>query len=190
MSKKENKKEKAVQEETREETKAEETSQAAEEQQSPEEFLAALQKQLEEKQEKCDEYLDKCQRLAAEYDNFRKRTVKEREQIAVDSVADTIELLLPVMDNLDRAMQAIADEPDSSIKQGVEMVARQIQEAFDKIGIQKIPAQGVPFDPNLHNAVMHVEDDQLAESVVVEEFQTGYMYKEKVIRHSMVKVAN
>jgi len=87
-------------------------------------------------------------------------------------------------------MEAIASEPDSNLKQGVELIIRQLKEALNKIGVLPIEAVGTKFDPNMHNAVMHVEDDEKEESVIVEEFQKGYIYKEKIIRHSMVKVAN
>ena len=136
------------------------------------------------------EYEDKLMRLAAEYDNFRKRTIKEREPIAASSVGDAVMHLLPAIDNLSRAIAALEGEEDNPAKQGFVLIARQFDEAFANIGIEKIPAVGNEFDPNLHNAVMHVDDDSVGDNIIVEELMPGYKYKEKIIRHSMVKVAN
>ena len=136
------------------------------------------------------EYEDKLMRLAAEYDNFRKRTIKEREMIAASSVGDAVIHLLPAMDNLSRAIAALEGEEDNPAKQGFVLIARQFDEAFANIGIEKIPAVGTEFAPNLHNAVMHVDDDSVGDNIIVEELMPGYKYKEKIIRHSMVKVAN
>ena len=136
------------------------------------------------------EYEDKLMRLAAEYDNFRKRTIKERDMIAANSVSDAVTHLLPAMDNLARAIAALDGEDDNPAKQGFMLIARQLDEAFANIGIEKIPAVGTEFDPNLHNAVMHVDDDSVGDNMIVEELMPGYKYKEKIIRHSMVKVAN
>lgn len=136
------------------------------------------------------EYEDKLMRLAAEYDNFRKRTIKERDLIAANSVGDAVMHLLPAMDNLARAIAALEGEDDNPAKQGFMLIARQFDEAFANIGIEKIPAVGTEFDPNLHNAVMHVDDESVGDNMIVEELMPGYKYKEKIIRHSMVKVAN
>lgn len=153
--------------------------------------LDAIKKELEDKSKKCDEYLDKLQRTAAEYDNFKKRSIKEKEALYVDAVSDVISALLPVIDNVERALQAItADSSAQSLKDGVEMIFRQFGETLKNLGVEEIKALNETFDPMLHNAVMHVEDDSLGHSVVVEEFQKGYKYKDKVIRYSMVKVAN
>ena len=151
-------------------------------------------KETETPEVTCDdikaEYEDKLMRLAAEYDNFRKRTIKEREMIAASSVGDAVVHLLPAMDNLTRAITALEGEDDNPAKQGFVLIARQFDEAFANIGIEKIPAVGTEFDPNLHNAVMHVDDESVGESIIVEELMPGYKYKDKIIRHSMVKVAN
>ena len=136
------------------------------------------------------EYEDKLMRLAAEYDNFKKRTIKERDLIAANSVGDAVMHLLPAMDNLARAIAALEGEDDNPAKQGFMLIARQFDEAFANIGIEKIPAVGTEFDPNLHNAVMHVDDESVGDNMIVEELMPGYKYKEKIIRHSMVKVAN
>ena len=127
-------------------------------------------------------------RLAAEYDNYRKRTAKEKESLWTDAKADTVQAFLPVYDNLERALkQTCADE---AYKKGVEMTMNQLKEVFAKLGVTEIDAQGKPFDPNLHNAVMHIEDENLGENVVAQVFQAGFMLGEKVIRFAMVQVAN
>ncbi len=131
---------------------------------------------------------DRYLRLMAEYDNFRKRSAKERENIYTDVRVDTVSKFLPVYDNLARAMStATADE---AYKKGVEMTFNQLCEIFKKLGVEEIEAVGKTFDPNFHNAVMHVEDEEKGESEIVEEFQKGFKVGEKVIRFSMVKVAN
>lgn len=131
---------------------------------------------------------DRYLRLMAEYDNFRKRSAKEREAIYTDVRVDTVSKFLPVYDNLQRAMNtATADE---AYKKGVEMTFSQLNEVFKKLGVEEIEAVGKTFDPNYHNAVMHVEDESRGESEIVEEFQKGFRVGEKMIRFSMVKVAN
>ena len=127
--------------------------------------------------------------LMAEYDNFKKRTVKEKEKLYTDSVGDTVAQLLPVLDNMERAMVAIADK-DNEVYKGFELVHKQTKEIFEKLGVKEIESVGETFNPDLHNAVMHTEDDTVGENTVVEEFQKGYMYRESVVRYSMVKVAN
>ncbi|MBQ3054020.1 MAG: nucleotide exchange factor GrpE [Clostridia bacterium] len=146
---------------------------------------------LKEKAEKADEYLDKYQRTLAEYDNFRKRTVKEKEQLVTDAKIYAVTGLIPVLDNLERASAAAENESDENpLKQGVEMIFRSVIEEFEKLGVKEIEALGESFDPNFHNAVMHIEDETVAENTVVEVFQKGYKIGDKVIRPSMVKVAN
>ena len=127
-------------------------------------------------------------RLAAEYDNYRKRTAKEKEGLWADAKADTVQAFLPVYDNLERALKQ--ETADEAYKKGVEMIMNQLKEIFAKLGITEIDAQGKPFDPNLHNAVMHIEDENLEENVVAQVFQSGFMLGEKVIRFAMVQVAN
>ena len=127
-------------------------------------------------------------RLAAEYDNYRKRTAKEKEGLWADAKADTVQAFLPVYDNLERALKQ--ETADEAYKKGVEMTMNQLKEVFARLGITEIEAQGKPFDPNLHNAVMHVDDENLGENVVAQVFQAGFMLGEKVIRFAMVQVAN
>lgn len=131
---------------------------------------------------------DKYIRLAAEYDNFRKRSAKERESVFSDARSDTILKFLPVYDNLARALAQ--ETVDEAYRKGVEMTMTQLCTIMEKMGVIEIPALGETFDPSRHNAVMHVEDESIGESVIVEEFQKGFMLGEKVIRFSMVKVAN
>ena len=127
-------------------------------------------------------------RLAAEYDNYRKRTAKEKDSLWTDAKADTIQSFLPVYDNLERALKQ--DTADEAYKKGVEMIMSQLKEVFAKLGVTEIEAEGKPFDPNLHNAVMHIEDENLGENTVAQVFQAGFMLGEKVIRFAMVQVAN
>ena len=148
-----------------------------------------LQAVIEKKNEEIAAMDDRYKRLVAEYDNFKKRTVREKEAIYTDSVKDTVAELLPVIDNLLRALGAFEDKESEQYK-GVEMILKQTEEIFKKLGVEEIKSVGEEFNPELHNAVMHVEDDAVTENTVVEEFQKGYTYKDKVIRYSMVKVAN
>jgi len=131
---------------------------------------------------------DKYIRLAAEYDNFRKRSAKEREMIYGDARADTITKLLPVYDNLERALKMECE--DEAYYKGVEMTMTQLMEILENMGVRKIPALGKPFDPNRHNAVMTIEDPELGEKIIADEFQTGFVLGDRVIRHSTAVVAN
>ena len=131
---------------------------------------------------------DKYLRLAAEYDNYRKRTAKEKESVYSDARADTIKPLLAVYDNLERGI-AQYDEADVH-RQGLELILRQFSETLTKLGVTEIEALNQPFDPEKHNAVMHVEDDTVGENTVVEVFQKGFTLGDKVLRFAMVKVAN
>lgn len=131
---------------------------------------------------------DRYLRLLAEYDNYRKRTQKEKEASWANAKAETIKELLPVYDNLARALQQKTE--DEAYAKGVEMIMTQMKNALEKLGVEAIPAAGQTFDPNLHNAVMHVDDEDLGENVVVEVFQDGFKLGDKIIRHAMVKVAN
>jgi len=131
---------------------------------------------------------DRCLRLAAEYDNFRKRSQREREALYVDVKADLVAGFLPVYDNLERAL--LQETEDKAYYKGVEMTMAQLKEVFQKLGVREIPAVGEGFDPELHNAVSHVEDEAYGEGEIVEQFMAGFLLGDKVIRHSMVKVAN
>lgn len=131
---------------------------------------------------------DKYLRLAAEYDNFRKRTIREKESAWADSKAQTVNAFLPVYDNLERALKQ--ETTDEAFKKGVEMTMNGLKDILTKLGVETIPALGETFDPNVHNAVMHVEDEAAEENTIVEVFQQGFKLGEKVIRFAMVKVAN
>lgn len=144
---------------------------------------------LKLKEEELSALNDKYLRLLAEYDNFKKRTIKEKEAIYVDAAGAVVREMLGVIDNLERALETI-DDKDGAVFKGVEMILKQTQEIFKKLGVEEIKAVGEEFNPELHNAVMHVEDESLGENIIAEQFQKGYIYKEKVLRYSMVKVAN
>lgn len=151
----------------------------------------SLKELLEKKENEAKELLDRTQRLAAEFDNYRKRTQKEKEKLYVDAVSDIVAKFLPVVDNLERALKAAEAEESQGLKEGVTLVFRQLSDILEKMGVKPIEAVGTTFNPELHNAVMHVEDDTLDKNIVIEEFQKGYIYKDEVvIRYSMVKVAN
>ena len=134
------------------------------------------------------EAADKYLRLAAEYDNYRKRTAKEKDSAWIEAKAQTVAAFLPVYDNLERALKQ--DTADEAYKKGVEMTMKGLQDALTGLGGEVIPALGETFDPNRHNAVMHCDDEEAGESTIVEVFQQGFICGEKVIRFSMVKVAN
>ena len=146
---------------------------------------------IKEKDQQICELTDKYQRLMAEFENVRKRTAKEFVQRYDMGAMGVLEKLLPVVDNFERGLQAVAEEEkDSPFVQGIEQIYKQLMGTLDELGVKAMDAEGKEFDANLHNAVMHVEDEEAGENVVVEELQKGYMYKESVLRHSMVKVAN
>jgi molecular chaperone GrpE len=134
-----------------------------------------------------DGFKDKLLRTTAEYENFRRRTSKEKEGIYTDACSDVLKEILTPLDNLERALSVEGSSED--LRVGVEMTVRQFNEAFSKLGVEELASQG-EFDPNLHNAVMHVEDEQYGNNEIVEVFQKGYKRSSKVLRHSMVKVAN
>ena len=153
--------------------------------------IAELKKALEAKEAEAAELNDRYARLYAEYENFRKRTAKELEGKAADAACDTLAQILPVLDNLERAAQYnTEDSAETPMGKGLELTLKSFVETLSKLGVNEIEAAGKPFDPNFHNAVMHVEDENLGENEVVEVFMKGYAKGDKVLRHSMVKVAN
>lgn len=148
-------------------------------------------KALEKLEEKLADLEDKRVRQLAEFENFRKRSEKEKSQMFEVGAKTVIEKMLPVIDNFERGLQGVPEEEkDTPFVQGVELVYKQLLTAFDELGVKPIEAVGAEFDPNLHNAVMMVDDDTLESGTVAEEMQKGYLYKESVVRHSMVKVVN
>lgn len=154
-------------------------------------FSKKKDKKTEKLEEKLAEYEDLRVRQLAEFENFRKRSEKEKAQMFEIGAKTVIEKLLPVIDNFERGLAAVTeDEKDTPFAQGVELVYKQLLTSFDELGVKPIEAVGKEFDPNLHNAVMMVDDDSLESGTVAEEMQKGYMYKESVVRHSMVKVVN
>ena len=149
--------------------------------------LLEIKKELEKLEAEKAEQNDKYLRLAAEYDNFRRRSAKERENIYADAYADALSVFLPVIDNLERAAQYSDGE---NVTKGVAMTLKGVMDALERLGITEIEAQGKEFDPELHNAVMHVEDETLGEGVVAEVLQKGYRKGDRILRYAMVKVAN
>lgn len=133
---------------------------------------------------------DKYMRLYAEYDNFRRRSAKEREGVYSEAYADAVSQILPIIDNLERATQYVGEDTDSPMAKGIELTVKSCVEALNKMGVYEIEALGKPFDPNFHNAVMHVDDEAFGENEIVEVFMKGYVKGDKVLRFSMVKVAN
>ena len=148
-------------------------------------------KKKDKKDEKIEELTDKLTRQMAEFDNFRKRTEKEKSQMYEVGAKDIIEKILPVVDNFERGLDAVKEEDkEDPFVQGMEKVYKHLLTTLEGIEVKPIEAVGQPFDPNFHNAVMHVEDENFGENIVAEEFQKGYTYHDSVVRHSIVKVAN
>ena len=129
-------------------------------------------------------------RLYAEYDNFRRRSQKEKEGTYADAYIDALTQILPILDNLEREAQYGGEDKEHPLAKGLELTLKSFAETLEKMGVTEIPALGEKFDPNVHNAVMHVEDEAFGENEVVEVFMKGYIRGDKVLRHSMVKVAN
>ena len=153
--------------------------------------VRALEIELKKSEEKLADVTDKYQRLMAEFENARKRNAKEQSRMYDIGAKEVLAKLLPVVDNFERGLDALSDEEkEGAFAQGIEKIYQQLMTVFDEIGVKAMDAAGKEFNPDFHNAVMHVEDEELGENLVVEEFQKGYMYKDSVLRHSMVKVAN
>ncbi|MEE0811189.1 nucleotide exchange factor GrpE [Blautia sp.] len=148
-------------------------------------------KKKDKKDEKIEELTDRVKRQMAEFDNFRKRTEKEKASMYQIGAREVIEKILPVVDNFERGLATVPEEDATNpYAEGLEKIYKQLMTVLDELGVKAIEAVGQEFNPDFHNAVMHVEDEDAGENVVVEEFQKGYLYKEQVVRHSMVKVAN
>lgn len=196
MEENQNVEQNAVEEEVTEESTEEvmeEVTEAAEEtvdevtvEETPEE---KAEKALEEANAKANDYLDKWQRLMAEFDNYRKRSEKEKADSYDFAVCNTVLELLPIIDNFERALKV--ESSDKALSAGVEMIYKQLMGMLEKLHVTPIDAAGKTFDPQYHNAIQHIDDENLGENVVAAELQKGYLYKEeKVIRHSLVQVAN
>lgn len=148
-------------------------------------------KKKDKKDEKIEELTDRLTRQMAEFDNFRKRTDREKSQMYEVGAKDVIDKILPVVDNFERGLEAVTEEEkEDPFVKGMEQIYKQLMTTLEGIGVKPIEAVGNEFDPDFHNAVMHVEDEEVGENIIVEEFQKGYMYRDSVVRHSMVKVAN
>ena len=172
---------------TEEATETEGDSEAASE--GKKKFFGKKEKK-DKKDEKIEELTDRVTRQMAEFDNFRKRTEKEKSAMYEIGAKDIIEKILPVVDSFERGLATVENPEEDPFADGMNKVYKQFTTALDELGVTVIEAVGKEFDPNLHNAVMHVEDEEAGENIVVEEFMKGYMYKGSVVRHSMVKVAN
>lgn len=153
-------------------------------------FFAKKEKK-DKKDEKIEELTDRLTRQMAEFDNFRKRTEREKSQMYEIGAKDIIEKILPVIDNFERGLAAVPEESkEDPFVEGMEKIYKQIMTTLEGVGVKPIEAVGQEFNPDFHNAVMHVEDEEASENIITEEFQKGYMYHDSVVRHSMVKVAN
>lgn len=181
---------KAEEAETAEEHTEESGEETSEEKEEKKGFFKKKNKK-DKKDEKIEELTDRLTRQMAEFDNFRKRTEKEKTQMYEVGAKSVVEKILPVVDNFERGLAAVPEEQkEDPFVQGMEKIYKQMMTTFEEIGVKPIEAVGKEFDPDFHNAVMHAEDEELGENIVAEEFLKGYMYRDSVVRHSMVKVAN
>lgn len=172
-----------------EENKAEEQAEVPEEETKERKFFGKKKEKKDKKDEKIEELTDQVKRQMAEFDNYRKRTEKEKASMYIIGAKDIVEKILPVVDNFERGLATAAGSEDPFV-QGMEKIYKQLLTTLDEMGVKPIEAVGTEFNPDFHNAVMHVDDEEAGENIVVEEFQKGYLYKDFVVRHSMVKVAN
>ena len=179
---------------TAEEETVEEAEEAVAEEPETEKEKGSFFKKKEKKDkkdEKIEELTDRLKRNMAEFDNFRKRTEKEKTQMFETGAKSIVEKILPVVDNFERGLAAVTEEEKGTpFVEGMEKIYKQMMTVLEEAGVKPIEAVGQEFEPNLHNAVMHVEDEEFGENIIAEEFQKGYTYRDSVVRHSMVKVAN
>lgn len=185
--------EKAAEETAGEKAAEEATAEEAAEEEAEKETAKELfhHEKKDPKDEKIAELTDRMQRTMAEFDNFRKRTEKEKAAMYEIGAKDIIEKMLPVLDNFERGLTTVPEEEkESPFVQGMDKIYKQFVKTLEDIGVKPMDAAGKPFDPNFHNAVMHVEDESLGENIVAEELQKGYTYRDSVVRPAMVKVAN
>lgn len=154
-------------------------------------FFGKKKEKKDKKDQQIEELTDRVKRQMAEFDNYRKRTDKEKAAMFEVGAKSVIEKVLPVVDNFERGLAAVPeDQKGSPFAEGMEKIYKQLMTVLEELEVKPIEALGKEFDPNLHNAVMHIEDEELGENVIAEEFQKGYTYRDGVVRHSMVKVAN
>ena len=184
--------EEATEEVTAEEAVEEDTEVDAEEEADEEKSSGGFFKKKDKKDKKdaqIEELTDKVRRQMAEFENFRKRSEKEKTQMYEVGAKGILEKILPVVDNFERGLKGM-EESEDPFAQGMQMIYKQLMTSLEEAGVKAIEAVGQEFNPDFHNAVMHIEDDEFGENEIVEEFQKGYMYHDSVLRHSMVKVAN
>ena len=180
-----------ITEDTEEVTETAETEETGNEAEESKGFFKNKKDKKDQKDILIEELNDKYRRTMAEFDNFRKRTEKEKASMYEIGARDIIEKILPVVDNFERGLNSIPeDEKTGAVAEGMDKIYKQLTKVLEDAGVKEIEACGAEFDPNFHNAVMHVEDDSLGENVVAEVLQKGYTYRDTVVRHSMVKVAN
>ena len=180
-------------EETKEQEAACEEQEVPETEKEPEKkgFFGKKKEKKDKKDEQIADLTDRLKRQIAEFDNYRKRTEKEKAGMDMVGAKEIVEKILPVVDNFERGLAGVPEEQkEDPFVTGVAQIYKQLMTTLEGMGVKAIEAVGAEFDPDFHNAVMHVEDESVGENIVVEEFQKGYMYKEFVVRHSMVKVAN
>lgn len=163
---------------------------AEKESQAKEKRFFKKKEKKDKKDEKIEELTDRLTRQLAEFDNYRKRTEKEKASMYTIGAKDIVEKILPVVDNFERGLATVEHPEDDPFAEGMNKIYKQLVKTLEDMGVTVIEAVGQEFDPNLHNAVMHVEDEEAGENIIVEEFLKGYKYKDIVVRHSMVKVAN
>jgi molecular chaperone GrpE len=154
-----------------------------------EEEIASLNQQLRTKEAQMDELVQRLQRLQSDFDNFRRRTQREKEEFVQTAAASVVEMLLPVMDNFERASQSSSAD-EGAFREGIELIFKQLEKVLGDAGLEPVVSVGITFDPNLHQAVFMVEDDSCDENTVVEELQKGYLFAGKVLRPAMVKVSH
>lgn len=172
------------------EEEPQEAADSAAEEEAPKKSLFGKKKK-DKRDVQIEELTDRVQRQMAEFDNFRKRTEKEKAAMFEVGAKSVIEKLLLTVDNFERGLASVTEEQqEDPFVQGMERVYRQMMTTFEELGVKPIEAVGAEFDPNFHNAVMHVEDEEVDDNIIIEEFLKGYTYKDQVVRHSMVKVAN
>lgn len=177
-----------AQEQTEENVSSENSADGTAEETKERKFFGKKNKK-DKKDEKIEELTDQVKRQMAEFDNYRKRTEKEKASMYIVGAKDIVEKMLPVVDNFERGLAMAAGSEDPFVE-GMEKIYKQLMTTLDELGVKPIEAVGQEFNPDFHNAVMHVEDEEAGENIIVEEFQKGYLYKDFVVRHSMVKVAN
>ncbi len=178
-------------EETEEEATDGEEPEDGEEPAEKKGFFGKKKEKKDKKDEQIEELTDRLKRTMAEFENFRKRTDKEKEQMFEVGAKSVIEKILLTVDNFERGLKAVSEEEKNTpFVEGMDMVYKQLISSLEEIGVKQIEAVGKEFDPNIHNAVMHEENEELGENVVSEELQKGYLYRDNVVRYSMVKVAN